>query len=77
MTRSPATTVVESLTRVELALDRLNRHLAGDFAGGVAAHAVGDDEQPAVAARVDGEVVLVPGPDHADVGPGGVKQAHH
>ena len=46
----------------QLELDDLHRHLAGDFARRVTAHAVGDDEQSAVARRrsVHREVVLVP-----------------
>ena len=61
----------------QLTLDDLHRHLARDFAGRVATHAVGDDEQPAVAVRIDGEIVFVARPDHADIGPSGVQQTHH
>ena len=39
--------VVEIADAGQLALDGLHRHLARDLAGGVAAHAVRDDEQPA------------------------------
>jgi len=65
--------------RVELALDRLHRHLARYFARRVTTHAVSDDEQAAACAGgcFDGEVVFVPGPNHADVGPSRVKQAYH
>ena len=66
-----------SRTPAQLALDDLHGHLARDFARRVAAHAVGDDEEPRVAAGIDGEVVFVAGADHADVRPRGVEQTLH
>ena len=77
VTRSRDDSVVEIRDARELELDDLHGHLARDFARRVAAHAVGDDEQPAIAVRFDGEVVFVPGPDHAHIRAGGVEQTHH
>jgi hypothetical protein len=71
------TAIVEVPNRGELSFERLNRHLARDLAGGMAAHAVRDDEQPVIAFRVDGKIIFVPRPDHTDVGSGSVKQTHH
>ena len=77
LTRSRGSAVVEIPYSAELSLERLHRHLARDLAGGVAAHAVGDDEQPVVAFRVDGIIIFVPRPDHTNVGSGSVKQTDH
>ena len=49
---------------VEALADAVDRDLAGDLAGLVTAHAVGDDER----GRRDEQVVLVLGPDAARVG---------
>ncbi len=59
--------------RVELG-ERVGRHLAGDLARGVAAHAIGDDEQLLV--FNEAEIVLIVGALHPDVGLGGVADLH-
>ena len=51
--------------RAEELLQRVDRHLGGDLAGGVPTHAVGDDVETVV--REDREVVLVVGALAADV----------
>jgi hypothetical protein len=43
----------------------------------VSAHAIGNDEQSAIAIRMDREVVFVARSDHPDIGPRGVEQTHH
>ena len=55
-------------------LHRLDRDARGDLAGGVAAHAVADDEQ--VVVGVDAEGVLVVVPAHPHVGEAGVLDRH-
>jgi len=52
--------------RHRIAADRIDRDARGDFAGVVAAQAVGDDAQ--AERGIDGEAILVRGPDPALVG---------
>ena len=60
----------------EVGGDDLDGHLAGDLAGRVAAHAVGDHEEAAILVRVGEEVVFVALSDAADVGSGGYGKVH-
>src|SRR6266581_8254194 len=58
--------VAQTAQRIELAGDVAHRHLARHLTRRMTAHAVGDEEDPAVG---DHEVaVLIPRPDDADVG---------
>jgi hypothetical protein len=61
----------------ELALHGLHGHLARHLARRMSSHAVGDDEEAAVARGTDGIIVFVSGSDHSNVSPSGVKQTHH
>ena len=54
--------------------DLVDRDRRGDLAGGVTAHAIGDQEQPEL--LVDEEVILVVIPLPADVGRCGKRELH-
>ena len=66
--RSRDVVVDELALLFDLLVDRADGEGAGDLAGGVAAHPVGDDEKREL--LVDEEVVLVVVADAADVGRG-------
>jgi hypothetical protein len=57
-------------------LEDLHGHLARHFAGGVTAHSVRDDEDAAGSIGIDREVILVAGPDHANIRPRCVEKPH-
>jgi hypothetical protein len=52
--------------RLELSRHETHRHLAGDLAGRVTAHAIGNDKDPAIGN--ENETILIPRPDDADIG---------
>src|SRR5207248_8245028 len=61
----------------ELAHHDLYGHFAGDFTGGVSAHAIGNDEEAALGVRLRRVMVLIAGADHPDIGASSVKQTHY
>jgi hypothetical protein len=67
---------VQVLDWRELPRHDLHGHLARHLARRVAAHPVRDDEEAASGREIGEEVVLVPRPDHSDVGTSGDRELH-